>query len=271
MPELPEVETTRRGIAPHVVGRTVQDIVVREPRLRWPVPGDLATCLTGQTISAVNRRGKYLLLSTEDGTLLIHLGMSGNLRILKEPQALQKHDHIDILLDSGDLLRYNDPRRFGAMLWLEGDPLAHPLLCNLGPEPLGDDFSGAYLHRLAKGRATSIKAFIMDSHIVVGVGNIYANEALFLSGIHPGRAAGRISLARFETLAENIRRVLQRSIELGGTTLRDFVGGDGKPGYFQQTLQVYGRGGEPCRNCQSILLESRLGQRTTVYCRHCQT
>ena len=270
MPELPEVETTRRGIAPHVLGRRVTGMIVREPRLRWPVPSDLPELLSGQTIETLERRGKYLLLGTAAGTLLVHLGMSGNLRILQEAQAVQKHDHVDILLDSGDVLRYNDPRRFGTMLWLEAEPLAHPLLRNLGPEPLSDEFTGAYLFQRSRGRTGPIKSFIMDSHIVVGVGNIYANESLFLSGIHPERSAGRIGLERYERLAGHIKDVLQRSIEQGGTTLRDFVGGDGKPGYFQQTLLVYGRGGEPCTLCSKLLKETRLGQRTTVFCSSCQ-
>ncbi len=270
MPELPEVETTRRGIVPHVIGRRVSGIIVREPRLRWPVPSDLPELLSGQMIETVERRGKYLLLGTADGTLLIHLGMSGNLRILREAHPVQKHDHVDILLESGDVLRYNDPRRFGTILWLEAEPLAHPLLRNLGPEPLSDDFTGAYLFQRSRGRTGPIKSFIMDSHIVVGVGNIYANESLFLSGIHPERSAGRIGAERYERLANHIKDVLRRSIEQGGTTLRDFVGGDGKPGYFQQTLLVYGRSGEPCPTCSRALKETRLGQRTTVFCTHCQ-
>lgn len=270
MPELPEVETTRRGIEPHILHRTVTRVTVREPRLRWPVTPGLEQILLGQTIQQVRRRAKYLLVETGQGTLLIHLGMSGSLRILKQPLPPQKHDHIDIQLDTGDLLRYTDPRRFGAMLWLTEAPADHPLLRELGPEPLSEALTGDYLFQKSRGRNVPIKSFIMDSHVVVGVGNIYANEALFMSGIHPQRDAGRISRERYQVLAEQIKLVLARSIEQGGTTLRDFVGGDGKPGYFQQTLQVYGRGGEPCRTCGEILREIRLGQRSTVYCGHCQ-
>ncbi len=270
VPELPEVETTRRGIEPHIRHRTITRVIVRQPRLRWPVTPGLEQALAGQQIRQVRRRAKYLLVETGSGTLVIHLGMSGSLRILKQPQPPQKHDHIDIQLDSGDVLRYTDPRRFGAMLWLTEDPAEHPLLRELGPEPLDEVLSGDYLFEKSRGRSIAIKSFIMDSHVVVGVGNIYANEALFLSGIHPQRAAGRISLQRYQALAEQIKRVLARSIEQGGTTLRDFVGGDGKPGYFQQTLQVYGRGGKPCRACGETLKEIRQGQRSTVYCGQCQ-
>jgi formamidopyrimidine-DNA glycosylase len=270
MPELPEVETTRRGIEPHLRGQRIARVIVREPRLRWPIPADLAALLVDREIGSVQRRGKYLLIPFEHGQLIMHLGMSGSLRIVTTGAPIKKHDHVDLELSSGQALRYTDPRRFGAMLW---QPLAddlHPLLAELGPEPLTDEFDGAHLFQRSRGRAAAVKTFLMDSHIVVGVGNIYANEALFGAGIRPDRAAGRISLARYQQLAQEVKVVLARSITQGGTTLRDFVGGDGNPGYFRQQLQVYGRGGEGCRVCGTALNEVRLGQRTTVFCRRCQ-
>jgi formamidopyrimidine-DNA glycosylase len=271
MPELPEVETTRRGVAPHCVGRRVVGVVVRDPRLRWPVPADLDRRLTGQTFSAVERRAKYLLLRTPAGTLLVHLGMSGSLRLVAATAPPGRHDHIDVQLAGGQALRFNDPRRFGCCLWLEPEAEAdHALLAALGPEPLSAAFSGDYLYRRSRGRKGAVKTFIMDGKVVVGVGNIYANEALFAAGIRPDRAAGRISRARYGRLAQEIRRILQRSIRQGGTTLRDFVGGDGKPGYFRQQLNVYGRAGEPCKHCAMPLRELRLGQRATVFCVACQ-
>lgn len=272
MPELPEVETTRRGIQPHIEGKRIAELLVRERRLRWPIPSGLEARLRGAAIERTERRGKYLLLKIADGSLIIHLGMSGSLRVL-EPgtdAALKTHDHVDLTLDDGTRLRYHDPRRFGCILW-QPDPVSeHPLLAGLGPEPLSPAFNGEQLFALSRGRRAPIKAFVMDSKVVVGVGNIYANEALFFAGINPQRAAGKISLARYERLVDCIKRVLARAIEVGGTTLRDFTGSDGKPGYFAQSLQVYGRGGEPCNNCGRALKESRLGQRSTVYCGHCQ-
>ncbi|GAB5453104.1 MAG: bifunctional DNA-formamidopyrimidine glycosylase/DNA-(apurinic or apyrimidinic site) lyase [Halioglobus sp.] len=269
MPELPEVETTRRGIEPHCVDRLIEAVVVRQPALRWPVPADLAVQLHGQRVEAVERRAKYLLLQLGGGTLMIHLGMSGSLRVVQPGLAPMTHDHIDIDLEGGICLRFNDPRRFGSFHYLlPGAPA--PLLDHLGPEPLSEAFDGAYLYRRSRGRRGAVKNFIMDGKVVVGVGNIYASEALFLSGIRPGRAAGRISAARYEALANNIKRVLTSAIEQGGTTLRDFVGGDGKPGYFAQKLLVYGRAGEPCRRCGATLREVRLGQRSSVYCIECQ-
>lgn len=270
MPELPEVETTRRGIEPHLQGRRIARVIVRQPRLRWPVPADLPALLAGQRVERVERRGKYLLIQFEHGTLILHLGMSGSLRIVVTGAVVGKHDHVDFELDSGSTLRLTDPRRFGAVLWQASAAGEHELLASLGPEPLTDAFDGDYLWQRSRGRSAPVKAFLMDSHIVVGVGNIYANEALFATGIHPARQAGRISQARYERLVAEVKRVLARSIVQGGTTLRDFVGGDGKPGYFRQQLLVYGRGGEPCRQCQGVLTEVRLGQRSTVYCRHCQ-
>lgn len=269
MPELPEVETTRRGVEPHCRGELVRQVVVRESRLRWPVPEQLAALLAGQRIGSVQRRAKYLLFETGAGTLLVHLGMSGSLRVVDPKQVPGRHDHIDVLLQSGVCLRYNDPRRFGCFLWLEPGE-QHPLLSQLGPEPLSADFDGELLFGRSRGRRAPVKSFIMDAKVVVGIGNIYANEALFLSGIRPDRAAGRISLTRYQRLASNIKQVLTSAIEQGGTTLRDFVGGDGKPGYFAQQLYVYGRAGEPCKRCGGLLQERRLGQRTTVFCVACQ-
>ena len=270
MPELPEVETTRRGIEPYVLGRSITAVVVRQPKLRWPMPDRLASLLQGHCIRTLDRRGKYLLFGLSTGTLIAHLGMSGSLRLVTEDVLVGAHDHLDIRFDSGRVLRYTDPRRFGAILWTEQDPLQHSLLHPLGPEPLEAEFHGDYLHRLSRGRGLPIKSFIMDSHVVVGVGNIYANEALFLAGIYPKRAAGKISLSRYRHLAEVIKTVLAQAIAEGGTTLRDFVGGDGKRGYFKQSLNVYGRGGMDCITCHSPLREIRLGQRTTVYCTQCQ-
>jgi len=269
MPELPEVETTRRGVEPFCRGEVVRRVVVRERRLRWPVPEQLPRRLAGQTITAVERRAKYLLFRTGAGTLLVHLGMSGSLRVADADQVPARHDHIDVELGSGRLLRFNDPRRFGCFLWLEPGE-QHPLLSQLGPEPLSAAFDGALLHRLSRGRHGPVKNFIMDGKVVVGVGNIYANEALFLAGIRPDRAAGRISLTRYQRLAETIKQVLTSAITSGGTTLRDFVGGDGRPGYFAQQLRVYGRGSAPCKHCGAPLREIRLGQRTTVFCVTCQ-
>jgi len=269
MPELPEVETTRRGIAPHLLGQTVERVVVRDRRLRWPIPEDLDVRLSGQRIEAVERRAKYLLIRVQSGTLIAHLGMSGSLRLVPAELPAAKHEHVDILLGSGQALRYTDPRRFGALLWSEL-PLEHPLLASLGPEPLDEGFDGRRLYELSRGRSMAVKPFIMDNAVVVGVGNIYASEALFAAGIDPRRPAGGISRARYERLAAEIKRILAMAIERGGTTLRDFVGGDGKPGYFQQELFVYGRGGAFCKQCGSTLREVRLGQRASVYCGRCQ-
>ncbi len=270
MPELPEVETTRRGIEPHVVGRRVKTALVREHRLRWPVDAGLSQVVSGLTFDRVTRRGKYLLLGTGEGRLMIHLGMSGSLRVLPSHVAAEKHDHIDLIFDDDHMLRYRDPRRFGSFFWLPGDE-SHSLLDSLGPEPLSPEFDVDYLYRRAKKRTAPIKQFIMDSKVVVGVGNIYANESLFLSGIHPERKAGSVSKQRLQRLVANIKVVLAAAIEAGGTTLRDFVKEDGKPGYFRQELKVYGRGNEACPTCGQGLQEIRLGQRTTVFCRRCQT
>lgn len=270
MPELPEVETTLRGIAPHVLGQRISAVVTRNSQLRWPVPEALALEFVHRVVERIERRGKYLLLFAGDACLLVHLGMSGSLRITTAYDPLLKHDHIDIALEDGKILRYSDPRRFGCMLWLKGDPFQHPLLQTLGPEPLSTAFSGDTLFSRSRGRKVPVKSFIMDSHVVAGVGNIYANEALFMAGIRPDRAAGRIAAARYDALAGCIKEVLGRAIAMGGTTLRDFVGGDGKPGYFKQSLHVYGRGGLPCGKCGAALKEIRLGQRSTVFCPECQ-
>ena len=270
MPELPEVETTRRGVAPHVIGPGILRVDVREPRLRWPVPDALAAELPGERFVAVERRAKYLLFACSRGVLLVHLGMSGSLRLVAAEEPPARHAHVDIVFDSGQALRYTDPRKFGCLLWRPAGAGEHPLLAGLGPEPLGDGFDGGLLYRSSRGRRTAVKQLIMDSRIVVGVGNIYACEALFRAGIHPARACGRISAARYARLAEAIREVLGNAIAAGGTTLRDFSGGDGRPGYFRQRLQVYGRGGESCVNCAMRLREIRLSQRSTVFCPACQ-
>lgn len=270
MPELPEVETTRRGIAPHILDQEVTNVSVRERKLRWPVPARLPSLLRGQCIRAVNRRGKYLLIETGAGTLMIHLGMSGSLRIVTAAQALRKHDHVDIGFANGNVLRFHDPRKFGSIHWITGDPAGHPLLCELGPEPLEDAFNSDYLFALSRKRRAPVKTFIMDSHVVVGVGNIYANEALFRAGIRPAREAGKISAQKYVLLVAAIKDILAQAIAVGGTTLRDFLGSHGEPGYFRQSLAVYGRRDEPCIICASPLKEIRLGQRSTVYCGRCQ-
>lgn len=269
MPELPEVETTRRGIAPHLEGHRVTRLIVRDARLRWPIPDDLAIQIENQMFTAIRRRAKYLLMDIGGGTLISHLGMSGNLRLVPVDTPVLKHEHVDIELDSGLTLRYTDPRRFGAMLWQRAGE-QHPLLARLGPEPLSAAFDGERLYQLSRKRSIAVKPFIMDNAVVVGVGNIYATEALFAAGIDPRREAGRISRARYQMLAEEIKKVLGRAIDSGGTTLRDFIGGDGKPGYFQQELFVYGRAGQLCKRCGTTLSECRLGQRSSVFCRKCQ-
>ncbi|TBR13280.1 MAG: bifunctional DNA-formamidopyrimidine glycosylase/DNA-(apurinic or apyrimidinic site) lyase [Lysobacter sp.] len=269
MPELPEVETTRRGLAPHVEGQRVAAVILRRPDLRWPIPAEISTRLPGRRIRSVTRRAKYLLLDTDEGAALLHLGMSGALRVLPAATPIRAHDHVDIELDSGRVLRFNDPRRFGCLLWQPAGE-THPLLAGLGPEPLSDAFDGAYLFRLSRGRRAPVKAFLMDQAAVVGVGNIYAAEALFLAGISPLRAAGKVSPERYERLAASVKTVLAHAIERGGTTLRDFIGPDGSPGYFEQELSVYGRGGEPCKACGRVLREQPIGQRASVWCPRCQ-
>jgi formamidopyrimidine-DNA glycosylase len=271
MPELPEVETTRRGIEPWLVGQVVQAVRVHNPRLRWPVPAHFARRVRGRQVQRVDRRGKYLLLRLDSGeTVLWHLGMSGSLRLCDPDEARRPHDHVVWRLSGGRELRFHDPRRFGTVQCFAGHGLAHPLLAKLGPEPLDAAFTGAYLYRRSRGRRLAVKPFLMDAAVVVGVGNIYASEALFRAGIRPDRAAGRIARVRYERLAESVRGVLDTAITRGGTTLRDFVGGDGQPGYFRQSLSVYGRAGAPCRRCGRTLREQRLGQRATVFCPGCQ-
>jgi len=270
VPELPEVETTRRGVEPYLKNRTVKSVTIRTPRLRWPIPKTLAKKLLGQKILSVKRRAKYLLIETTAGTLILHLGMSGSLRISTTGTAYRKHDHFALALSNEKELRLHDPRRFGAVLWTNEDIDQHPLLASLGPEPLKKDFNADYLFRINQNRKVSIKQHIMNSKIVVGVGNIYASEALFLAGIHPKRAARRISKVRIERLVDAIKSVLTDSIQQGGTTLRDFIRENGEPGYFAQHLNVYGKTGEPCPNCDKVIKQIVLGQRSTYYCSNCQ-
>ena len=270
MPELPEVETTRRGISPHILGQEITQVVIRQRQLRWPIPRGLPQKLQGHTIQSVERRAKYLLLKTATGTLLLHLGMSGSLRILPADTPAEKHDHFDLIFKNNLCLRLTDPRRFGAVLWSKEPVEQHKLIQHLGPEPLCDAFTEDYLHDKSRGRKVTVKQFIMDGKVVVGVGNIYASEALFLAGIHPRKAAGKISSERYDLLRSAIKQVLSEAIKQGGTTLRDFVGSDGKPGYFSQQLNVYGRAGEPCLQCGHDIKQLTLGQRSTYYCPDCQ-
>lgn len=270
MPELPEVETTRRGIAPHVEGRRIERVVVRDGRLRQPVPRRINQLAAGQLIRTVARRGKYLLLEGTAGSVMIHLGMSGSLRLLPAGTAAGKHDHVDVELADGGCLRLRDPRRFGLLLWVAGDPALHPLLSKLGPEPLERAFNADYLYQRARGRVLAVKPFLMDAQVVVGVGNIYANEALFSAAVHPRRPAGDLSRDECARLVKSIKAVLRRAIAQGGTTLRDFVAGDGRPGYFKQRLKVYDREGEPCLICAAEIVCERLGQRATYFCGRCQ-
>ncbi len=269
MPELPEVETTRRGIAPHVEGRVIERVILRRNDLRWPIPRAIRTRLPGQRVEAVTRRAKYLLLHTQAGAALLHLGMSGSLRIVDADAKPRTHDHYDLVLDSGNALRFNDPRRFGSLLWQKPGE-THPLLRDLGPEPLSAEFDSEWLWARSRGRSAPVKSFLMDQRNVVGVGNIYANEALFAAGIHPRRAAGSVARARYGKLADEIRRVLLYAITRGGTTLRDFLAPDGEPGYFEQELFVYGRAGEPCKVCGTKIRSAVIGQRMTYWCLKCQ-
>lgn len=270
MPELPEVETTRRGIEPSVISRTIDRVVVREPRLRWRIPKELPAQAAGQRIQELRRRAKYLLFDLQHGTMILHLGMSGSLRVMPATTAPILHDHVDIVLDSGLCLRFNDPRRFGSLLWTTDDPLTHPLLQSLAPEPLSDEFDADYLARAAKGRSVAIKQLLMNSQVVVGVGNIYASEALFHAGIRPRRSAARIKRGEFDALVKSIKQVLRAAIREGGTTLRDYVNPQGMPGYFRQKLFVYERTGEPCRVCKTPVRHLVQGQRSTYFCPSCQ-
>ena len=269
MPELPEVETTRAGLAPHLEGRRVRAVVLRRPDLRWPIPPEVPALLPGQRIQAVRRRAKYLLLDTAAGSALLHLGMSGSLRVLPASTPARAHDHVDLALDARRVLRFNDPRRFGCLLWQPPGEV-HPLLQGLGPEPLSDAFDGDYLFARSRGRRAPVKAFLMDQRIVVGVGNIYAAEALHVAGISPLRQAGRVSRDRYRVLADAVRAILAHAIARGGTTVRDFLAPDGAPGYFEQELLAYGRGGEPCPRCGRPLRQGLIGQRATVWCARCQ-
>jgi formamidopyrimidine-DNA glycosylase len=270
MPELPEVETTRRGIAPALLGRRVIDVVVRDRRLRWPIADHFEAAIKVQTIRRVERRAKYILIGFDTGTLILHLGMSGSLRILAADVPPEVHDHWDIFLDSGRVLRFHDPRRFGSAHWTETNPLEHPLLAKLAPEPLSDAFDADYLYRSTRKRTVAIKQFIMNSRVVVGVGNIYASEALFRAGISPRRAARRISRIEASALTKAIKDVLTEAIDIGGTTLRDYVNAEGIPGYFRQKLFVYEREGQPCRACKAPVKQFVQGQRSTYWCAICQ-
>ena len=272
MPELPEVETTRRGVAPHVVGRTVANLSVYDRRLRWPVPSDLGKRIVGRKIDALERRSKYLLFRFGADALLVHLGMTGSLRVhtTAPPPPRRLHDHVDIVLAGGTTLRYHDPRRFGAMLWLSGPAEAHPLLCGLGPEPFDPECNADSLWRACRRRKAAIKVALMDNHLVVGIGNIYANESLFRAGIRPTTPAFRISRGRWARLVDAFRATLRDAIEKGGSTLRDYVDSRGEPGYFQLDYNVYGRSGLPCRQCGSVIREMRQGGRATYYCPSCQ-
>jgi formamidopyrimidine-DNA glycosylase len=275
MPELPEVEVTRNGIAPYLEQRCIAAIAVRNRNLRWPVPECLDVVMRGRRIQAITRRGKYLLFTVDTGTLIIHLGMSGSLRILTHnnymvAEALGVHDHFDLITEDRIVMRMRDPRRFGAVLWHEGDILQHRLLRHLGPEPLSENFNAEGLYKYSRGKKSSIKTMLMDNHVVVGVGNIYANEALFQAGIRPSTAIGRIGLHRYDKLVREVQAVLQKAIQAGGSSLRDFAHADGNPGYFQQHYRVYGRAGLPCRNCNSAIKQIRQNQRSSFYCPGCQ-
>jgi len=270
LPELPEVETTLRGIVPLVVGRRIAVMRMYDHRLRWSVPRSLPARVAGRTIDALERRSKYLLFRLSTDTLLVHFGMTGSLRAFMSPPPRRPHDHVDIVLDSGLTLRYHDPRRFGAMLWLSGPAEAHPLLCGLGPEPFDPECNADSLWRACRRRKAAIKVALMDNHLVVGIGNIYANESLFRAGIRPTTPAFRISRGRWARLVDAFRATLRDAIEKGGSTLRDYVDSRGEPGYFQLDYNVYGRSGLPCRQCGSVIREMRQGGRATYYCPSCQ-
>jgi formamidopyrimidine-DNA glycosylase len=274
MPELPEVETTRRGIEPRVAGRRIVSVHVYDARLRWPVPSTLPSLLDAARIVAVERRSKYLLFriaaKSGPGTLLVHLGMTGSLRAFGDAPVRGRHDHVDLALDDGTIIRYHDPRRFGSMHWLPGSTPSHPLLDGLGPEPFDPAFDADYLHARTRGRRAAIKVTLMDNRVVVGIGNIYAAESLFRAGVRPAIPAGRVSRARLAALVDAVRQVLAEAIDKGGSTLRDFVDSDGAPGYFQLDYRVYGREGEPCRVCGTPIRNRRLGQRSSCYCPACQ-
>lgn len=270
MPELPEVETTCRGIAPHLIGQRFQQVTIYQPRLRWAIPEDFADTLTGQQVHSVTRRAKYILIRLDRGHIILHLGMSGSVRIVPYDDPLKKHDHVSLQFSNTQCLRYHDPRRFGCLLWTTGDISQHPLLHNLGIEPLSDAFTGDYLLQRAQKRQIAVKTFIMSQTMVVGIGNIYASEALFLAGIHPQRPAHQVSAAEYKILVQHIREVLQAAIMQGGTTLRDFTNSEGKAGYFQQTLRVYGRAGQACVQCGQPIKQQVITQRSSFFCKQCQ-
>lgn len=269
MPELPEVETTLRGIEPFILGQKVTKVIVRHPSLRWPIPNNLSKLILDQRVMGVTRRAKYLLLAFSAGDVIIHLGMSGKLRVLCHDDVAKKHDHVDIMFENGKLLRLTDPRRFGALLWQKKGE-THPLLRDIGIEPLTKSFNGEYLQQKSFKKKASVKAFLMDGKMVAGVGNIYATEALFAAGIHPERPANDVTLAEFQLLAKATKEILQQAIKKGGTTLKDFTKSDGTPGYFSIELKVYGRSGQPCHNCKEPLKLIKIAQRSSVYCSKCQ-
>jgi formamidopyrimidine-DNA glycosylase len=270
VPELPEVETTCRGIAPLVTDKVVERVLIHNASLRWPVSDRLPQVLPGQRLQSVSRRSKYLLFGFDGGTLIVHLGMTGHLRVAPVDKVRRRHDHVEIVFCDGSVLRYNDSRRFGAMIWTTDDPLLHERLANLGPEPGSPEFNEVYLHKLSRSRQISVKLFLMDARVVVGIGNIYANEALFRAGIHPARRANQLSRPAFSRLVQSVRQVLDEAIAAGGTTIRNFSDSQGRPGYFKQELRVYGRAGQPCPVCGSLIKHCRLGQRSTYFCRQCQ-
>lgn len=271
MPELPEVETTCRGISPHILEQKIVNVIIRAPKLRWPIPKKIAKLLPDKKPLSIERRAKYILLHFDIGTLIIHLGMSGRLQTLFEKSAPGKHDHVDIVFANGCCLRYTDPRRFGCMLWTEQPALEHKLLSQLGPEPFSKEFSAQYLYNLGSKRKIPIKNFIMDSKVVVGVGNIYASEALFSAHINPIKPTNQVTKEQFASLIKHIKSILRKSIKQGGTTLKDFLDNSGKPGYFSQQLQVYGRSGESCHSCGTAIESITLGQRNTFFCPNCQS
>lgn len=270
MPELPEVETTVRALRPVLEGHRIKKVAVRESRLRWPVPANLPETLEGALVKSVRRRAKYIVIDTTEGILLVHLGMSGRFCLAPRADPPQKHDHVDIITDRGDILRYTDPRRFGAMLLTKEDPATHPLLAELGPEPWDPELNGLRLQHQSRRRSGPVKSFLMDGTVIVGVGNIYANEALFRAGLRPTRQARRVTRAQYTSLLEHVRDVLGEAILAGGTTLRDFAAGERQAGYFRVSLAVYGRGGQPCLRCGTLLKAVRIANRSTVYCPHCQ-
>jgi formamidopyrimidine-DNA glycosylase len=270
MPELPEVETTRRGIEPLVVNKVVSQVRIYNGSLRWPVPEELTTLLPDQQINSVSRRSKYLLFSFPSGTMIVHLGMTGHLRVDASQAEKRKHDHVELVFTDGTALRYNDPRRFGSILWTSEDPLQHVRLSALGPEPFDSKFNASYLHKLSRHRKVAVKPFLMDAHVVVGVGNIYASEALFRARIAPARPAGKVSKAAYERLVQAVTSILSEAISSGGTTIKDFADSEGNPGYFTQELRVYGRAGQQCKACDTLVKQVKLGQRSTFYCPTCQ-